>query len=197
MKKLAMFVLCLSSILMANPFCSEESLWDDRDSRCYETVTIGTQRWMAENLTYRNNLRGRYWLLERIPGYHKIAVFYTWKAAMSACPKGWHLPSKHEWKTLFEYVGGKNDYGIAIKKLKSDHGWGNPKDGGNGTDDYFFSAYPVGMIYKDGTYMNNGGSTHFWTTTSGTVAAFPMASSYGGFNYFSDTNGYSVRCVED
>ncbi|WP_366941351.1 hypothetical protein [uncultured Fibrobacter sp.] len=53
------------------------------------------------------------------------------------------------------------------------------------------------MIYRDGSYMNNGGSTHFWTSTSGKVADFPMASDYGGFNFFSIDNGFSVRCVRD
>ncbi|MBQ3777598.1 MAG: hypothetical protein II835_05855 [Fibrobacter sp.] len=198
MKKIAALICFFAVFVFArNPFCDPSDIDDDRDNRCYRTVRIGNQTWMAENLTYRENLAGGAWLLENVPGYWKIAVFYTWRAAMNACPDGWHLPSVREWETLFIYAGGRNNYGVAIKKLKSKGGWGSPKDGGNGTDNYGFSAFPVGMIYKDGTYMNNGGSTHFWTSTSGKVAAFPMASDYGGFNYFSSDNGYSVRCVKD
>lgn len=198
MRKIIAMILIMSAFVFAqNPFCSSSNLFDYRDGRCYKTVRIGSQTWMAENLTYRKNLAGGVWLLERVPGYWKIAVFYTWRAAMNACPDGWYLPSVEDWETLFGYAGGKNGYGTAIKKLKTVDGWGAPRDRGNGTDDYGFSAAPVGMVYKDGSYMNNGGSTHFWTSTSGTVADFPKASEYGGFNFFSNDNGFSVRCVKD
>jgi uncharacterized protein (TIGR02145 family) len=194
---IVMFMLANVFVFAQNPFCKSTDIDDWRDGRCYKTVKIGRQTWMAENLTYRENLAGGAWLLENVPGYWKIAVFYTWRAAMSACPDGWHLPSVEEWETLFAYASGGKGYGTAIKKLKTRGGWGKPKDGGNGTDNYGFSAAPVGMVYKDGSYMNNGGSTHFWTSTPSTVAAFPMASNYGGFNFFSNDNGYSVRCVKD
>jgi uncharacterized protein (TIGR02145 family) len=199
MKKIAIVMILLMSVCIfaQNPFCNPSDIDDYRDGRCYETVQIGSQTWMAENLTYRGNLAGKAWLLEHVPGYWKIAVFYTWRAAMNACPDDWHLPSVDEWETLFEYVGGGDGYGTAIKKLKTRGGWGSPRDDGNGTDDYGFHAAPVGMIYRDGSYMNNGGSTHFWTSTSGEVADFPMASDYGGFNFFSIDNGFSVRCVRD
>lgn len=198
MKNTIAMILTMNIFLFArNPFCGSSDIDDYRDGRCYEIVQIGSQTWMAENLTYRENLAGGAWLLTGVPGYRKIAVFYTWRAAMSACPDGWHLPSVEEWKTLFAYASGGSGYGAAIKKLKTRGGWGKPEDGGSGTDNYGFSAAPVGMVYKDGSYMNNGGSTHFWTSTPGTVAGFPMASEYGGFNYFSNDNGFSVRCIKD
>ena len=46
------------------------------------------------------------------------------------CPKGWHLPSKAEFQTLLDEVGGK---AIAGKKLKATSGW---KDGANGDDEF-------------------------------------------------------------
>ena len=203
MNKWISITLCLTCFIYArNPFCNPSDIDDQRDGRCYTTVRIGNQIWMSENLTYRENLPGKVWLVEDVPNYWKIGVYYTWSAAMKACPEDWHLPSVEEWEELFRYAGGtdKNGftrYEVAIKNLKSIGDWGSPKNKGNGTNKYGFNAWPMGMVYKDGTYMNVGGSTHFWTTKPGTIANFPMASEYGGFNYYSTENGYSVRCIKD
>lgn len=191
------FLTLFQTVIASTSFCGPNHFFDNRDARCYGTVRIGNQTWMSENLTYRENLPGRVWLVEKVPNYWKIGVYYTWNAAMRACPEGWHLPSVEEWEILFRYVAKNNNYGDAIKKLKTVDGWGSPNDEGNGTDDYGFHAWPFGMVYKDGTFMNVGGSVHYWTTSSGQVAAFPMASDYGGFNFFSSDNGYSVRCLKD
>ena len=81
------------------------------------------------------------------------------------CPEGWHLPSKAEWETLIEYVGGTN---IGGGTLKSRMGW--DRYGANGTDDYFFSALPAGewvpasKPYRAYFHLE-GRNTSFWTST--------------------------------
>ena len=60
---------------------------------------------------------------------------------MEACPAGWHLPDTTEWNVLFAAVGCAR---FAGKFLKSTEGWQN---GGNGTDEYGFSALPVERKY--------------------------------------------------
>ena len=35
----------------------------------------------------------------------RVYYVYDWKTAMAAVPKGWHLPSKAEFKILYEYLG--------------------------------------------------------------------------------------------
>ena len=51
---------------------------------------------------------------------------------------GWHVPTKEDWETLIDFVGGKSVMGM---KLKSSSGWKK----GNGTDDFGFSALPGGF----------------------------------------------------
>ena len=173
------------------------SFRDSRDGKVYKTVKIGDQIWMAENLTYHKNLRGRAWLDENIPGYGKTAVFYTWNAAMEACPDGWRLPSVSDWKKLFRYVSGDSDnYGNkSIRILKCEYGWGAEEE--NGTDDYGFCAFPVGVVWNDNTYVGVGGLIDFWTSKSGTTVRFPRVSDNGGFDNSYSTNGLSVRCIRD
>lgn len=182
-------MLCVLGIALG------ESFRDSRDGKVYKTVKIGDQIWMAENLNYlRGYLQCRAW-------YRNGMMFYTWSAAMEACPDGWRLPSVSDWKELFEFVSGSDNIyanGKAIKSLKCKEGWGLPRYGGNGTDGYGFCAFPVGLIfYSDKTLMGDGGLTDFWTSEAGVHVRFPMASDYGGVEYSNVSNGLSVRCVKD
>ena len=139
---------------------------DSRDGQTYKTVTIGTQTWMAENLNFKVDSSFCYQDEEK--NCDKYGRLYTWTAAVGkpedecgrarecnlppghvqgVCPEGWHLPSKVEWETLFDAVGGKY---TAAKVLKSTSGW---KDNGNGTDDVGFSALPAVL------------SADFWSAT--------------------------------
>ena len=114
------------------------------------------------------------------------------------CPSGWHLPSKTEWKALFTEVGGESTAG---KVLKSETGWNKNS---NGTDDFGFSALPVGYRKGDGYYVD-GDKTLFWSSTEdGNFDAFSMLLSntvhranLAELNYNIKGYGFSVRCVKD
>lgn len=117
------------------------------------------------------------------------------------CPEGWHLPSRAEFETLFETVGGVENAGRA---LKSASGW--YKDG-NGNDKYGFSVAPAGYIYTTGLigYTNKG--AFFWSSSDNEDVAlspsiFGPAFTYdeddvdlGGF--VSPTFKYSIRCIKN
>ena len=121
---------------------------------------------------------------------------YTWAAATTACPSGWHLPSKEEFETLFTAVGG---IGTAGEKLKSTNGWNSS---GNGTDAYVFSALPAGFRNNNGYYYYEGNVANFWSSTEhGSNDAYDMYLDYedDSANLYSKNkfDGFPVRCLKD
>ena len=216
-------------------------------SKVYKTMQIGSQIWMAENLNI--DVPNSFYD-ENTPDYRlKYGLLYTWAAAVDSiglfsknskgcgsghnkcyavlpiqgiCPKGWHLPTKEEFETLIETVGGVD---VAGKKLKSAEGWAKTIYSGygylgtnaNGTDDYGFTALPAGDWQSDVCHI--GYSATFWTSTESNPEDDP--DDYGKLAYcvelgedykdedisldgnkayideYYKDKGYSVRCVKD
>ena len=209
---------------------AEGALTDSRDGQTYKTVKIGNQVWMAQNLNYqtsdsycyKNNSAnctkyGRLYTWAAAMdsagtwstngkgcGYGKTcSVASTGSATLvrGVCPEGWHLPSKAEWETLFNAVGGES---VAGTKLKSTSGW---YSNGNGTDAFSFSALPAGYSSEDGGYYSEGHLARFWSSTEdgteyGSYGAYLMELFYddgGDADLYSDgkDRAYSVRCLKD
>lgn len=127
----------------------------------FDEVTIGSQTWMAKNLSIDDGQGG---ILTQIVNYGEVSVteyYYTWNAALrvAASIEGWHLPTMEEWNTLITTVDGGQS--LAGSKLKSTYGWYN---GGNGTDNYGFTALPTGKHAYDG-FENANIDTNFWSAT--------------------------------
>lgn len=178
---------------------------DSRDGQTYKTVVIGNQTWMAENLNYKTKQKS--WCNGNDESNcAKYGRLYTWKAAMNACPSGWHLPSKVEFETLSDKAGG---YDVAGKKLKSKKGWSKAR---NGTDDFGFSALPAGAYY----YSYGRGKSEFcfdraqfWTATESESEYYRSSVAYacgfydtGDYMVISDDgsgkkHGLSVRCLKN
>ncbi|WP_297697900.1 fibrobacter succinogenes major paralogous domain-containing protein [uncultured Fibrobacter sp.] len=173
---------------------TEGSMTDARDSQTYRTVVVGSQIWMAQNLNYEaeNSL-----CYNDDPAHcATYGRLYTWAAATTACPSGWHLPSKEEFETLFTAVGGIGTAGV---KLKSTNGWISI---GNGTDAYVFSALPAGGRDNNGNYLSEGLDAYFWSSTeSNSYYAYYMGLNYKGdsayLNNYDKGYGYPVRCIMD
>ena len=167
------------------------TLTDDRDGKTYKTVVIGKQTWMAENLNFET--RFSYCYENNDENCAKYGRLYKWEFAMEACPAGWGVPSLEEFQALVAAVGGLP---MAGKVLKSTEGW---KDGGNGTDEYGFSALPAGYMQEDSTFHNVGEYAQFWST-SGTTKMYQLEfffdrdSSYL-FGIYKEY-GLSVRCLK-
>ena len=169
------------------------SITDTRDGQSYKTVTIGTQTWMAQNLNYET--ANSYCYNDNASNCTKYGRLYTWAAATSACPSGWHLPTQTEWNTLFTAVGGQSTAG---NMLKSTSGWNSS---GNGADAYSFSALPAGRRNNDGGYDGEGDNAYFWRSTEdGDYGAYGMNLGYGlEYAHLLDLNdyGFCVRCLKD
>ncbi|SHL02410.1 major paralogous domain-containing protein [Fibrobacter sp. UWOV1] len=161
-------------------------LYDERDDRKYRTVVIGSQIWMAENLSYVTSESWCY--KDDTSNCIKYGRLYRQGAAAQACPAGWHLPSKSEFQKLFDYVGGVSSAGLY---LKTTSGWNNNS---NGKDQYGFSVLPAGIRREDGYYYDIGGHAIFWMSDKYAHVDVVEAADVriGSDNV---TYGFSVRCL--
>lgn len=180
-----------------------DTMTDPRDGKNYKTVIIEVEQedqiktsitWMAENFnfdiigSYTNNHSNEYGRL------------YTWKAAMEACPEGWHLPSTEDWDVLEKHFGGNQ----SANALKSTSGWRLPEM--NGTNSSGFNAIPGGSRSSEGAFENIGNMGFWWTSTSvdtdksrASVLNPNVSSHFNGIGTFSTdiNNAYSCRCIKD
>ncbi len=132
---------------------------DSRDGKVYKTVKINNQTWMSENLAFKPN-SGNYWAYDdNNSNVAKYGYLYDWQTAKNVCPTGWHLPSDAEWTQLTNFVGGEDN---ASTKLKAKSGWSY---GGNGTDDYGFTALPGGDRGNGGSFGGIGYGGDWWSAT--------------------------------
>ena len=113
----------------------------DIDGNTYNTVQIGDQCWMKENLkttTYRNGTAipnvtdanawsnvhyGAYvWYDNDITWKDKYGALYNWFTTVDAnglCPTGWHVPTNDEWTALTDYIGGTGSpHGNELKSCR-------------------------------------------------------------------------------
>jgi uncharacterized protein (TIGR02145 family) len=193
-------------VLCGTVFAQSVTFIDIRDKNKYKTVVIGGKRWMAANLNYAPD-SGNSWCYNDSASYcAKYGRLYDWETAKSACPKGYHLPSREEWGALVKAAGGE----AAGKALKSKSGWkyegeiddDDERIDGNGTDRFGFSAKPGGYReYGGGYYQINEGRGYWWTSTEyGKDYAYYWEMYYGDKVDEDKTLrrfGYSVRCVGD
>ncbi len=172
----------------------EKGTLTDIDNNVYQTIKIGNQWWMAENLkvkTFRNGTpisqhqTNESWE-DSLPSFCLFdntesapGLLYNWFAINSSdniAPAGWHLPSDSEWQELEKYLGMSAEE--AGKK-----GWRGDKEGdklksGNTTGWISFSdvwsnnssgfdALAGGCRLFNGVWANPGlFATGFWWTNS-------------------------------
>jgi uncharacterized protein (TIGR02145 family) len=186
-----------------------------------QSVTIGKQVWMTQNLdvsTFRNgdpipeaktegdwkayNQAGEpawcYYNNDPTNGvkYGKLCNWYAVSDTRGLPPKGWHIPSDQEWTVLVDYLGGQEKAGA---KMKSKDGW---IENGNGTNSSGFSGLPGGFRSDDGIFFAIGSSVSWWSSTEDhTNDAWLRSLSYlngtvNRTNYVKGL-GLSIRCLRD
>lgn len=181
----------------------DEQLIDIRDGKSYKTAKIGTQVWMAENLSF--DYPGSSYYKNQKVYIEKYGRLYSWDAAQHACPKAWHLPSDDEWEDLIFYSGGKKKAGIY---LKSTLGWIKSKSPGFNRDQ--FTALPGGYSKDTDLFKDAGTKAYWWTAddpyTSGSSTTYSPFGMYytmdnkdGKVSSKTDSKsfGFSVRCISD
>jgi uncharacterized protein (TIGR02145 family) len=210
----------------------------DIDGNVYQSICIGNQVWMTQNLNtskYRNGdpiqlvtdvnqwgglSTGAYCNYDNnSSNSNTYGRLYNWYALIdqrNICPIGWHIPSKGEWETLINYLGGESVAGGKLKETGTSH-WESPNEGA--TNESGFTALPAGSLYSEwyngywyGYFDSQiGSSCNFWSSTeaesydpvNGThVVWFYTLSSYstnieGISHYMYYLGGYSIRCIRD
>lgn len=158
----------------------------DIDGNIYNTVTIGTQVWMKENLKTTKYNNGDLILTtvpdtldvsaEATPNYQwayngadsNVSVYgrlYTWYAITDyrgVCPTNWHVPTDDEWEILITFLGGNNTAGGKMKESGTIN-WDCANTGAN--DSSGFSGLPSGYRWKSGKFYNLGQSCDLWSAT--------------------------------
>lgn len=201
------------------------------DNRTYNTIVFGDHCWFAENLSYLPQVCNSDDKSDTIPKYYvynyygvdveeakltnnysNYGVLYNWRAAITACPEGWHLPCDAEWTELEMILGLAPEdslaYGIRGEhvgsKLAGESELWN--DGVLKADEFFgiseFNALPGGRItlYSD-TFDGINICGLWWNDTKNDNA---VGYRYIGYSIEgvirSETSGicgHSVRCVKD
>lgn len=189
----------------------------DYDGNIYNTVKIGTQTWMAENLRTTHYADGTpvtvfYSANNQSFNNESYGLLYTWAATMNGvatssanpsgvlgiCPTGWHVPSDSEWKTLETYLG------MEAAQLNLTMTWRGTDQGDQlkpGGSTGFNADYP-GLRYNINQFSQFDSYAYYWTSTqSSTTAAYYRLLNIDETGIF--RNGMlkdyylSVRCVKD
>ncbi|HEQ99299.1 MAG TPA: hypothetical protein ENO22_08180 [candidate division Zixibacteria bacterium] len=167
----------------------------DVDGNLYQTILIGEQCWMAENLKvthYRNGdplpnvtdagawnglTSGAYCDYNNDDGQVEVyGRLYNWYALIDSrniAPEGWHLPTDAEWKQLEMFLGMSQADADATGWRGTDEG-GKLKEAGmvhwnspntGATNESGFTALPGGYRVNTGAFLNMGTYAYLWSST--------------------------------
>ena len=163
--------------------------------KIYNTVVIGTQCWLRENLDIgtmiaspatmpTNNGIIEKWCNGADGNGHTTSGscstyggLYSWDEAMGyvttpgvqgICPPGWHIPTHDEWTTLERAINGST----AFPYDATTTGWLGTNEGSKlslltsgGTNSTGFTALLPGYRNTDGTFHSRSVNTYLWSST--------------------------------
>lgn len=191
MLALVIMILIFQSCEKTSTKSEDELTVTDIDGNIYETVELGGQIWMAENLKvkhYRdgttipyldanddwaNTLTGAYAIYGDYPDLVDLnGALYNWYAVADShnlAPNGWRVPSDEDWKELETYLGmtqsNADDTGLRGSNqgsiLADSLGLWNH---GSLTDNTEFSS--SGFTVLPSGYRDNGGNYYNLGTTA-------------------------------
>jgi len=178
-------------VTVKTPWVCGFNITDSRDDQTYNTIQIGNQCWMAENLNIGtridgtsnqtdNSLLEKYCYNNDVANCDTYGGLYQWNEMMQytmdttnqgICPSGWHLPTDSEWKIL----EGEVDTYYKVGNSEWDAwSWRGFDIGNNlksttgwyneGNNISGFNALAAGIKYEPGNFAHLGSETRWWTT---------------------------------
>jgi len=201
------------------PTCGQP-ITDVRDGKIYNTVLIGAQCWMAQNLNIGTKINSsweqtdnqvieKYCYNDLESNCDIYGGLYQWNEAMQyvttagvqgICPAGWHLPTDAEWTVLTTFLGGESVAGGEMKETGTTH-WSSPNTGA--TNSSGFTALPGGYRNYDGTFGDLTYYAYFWSSSESSSSyawnrLLYYDSAYVGWSSSRDkAYGFSGRCLRD
>jgi uncharacterized protein (TIGR02145 family) len=195
----------------------------DIDGNWYQTIKIGDQWWMAENLKvthYRNGdaipnvtdstewsglTTGAYCEynndINNVAAYGRLYNWYSVNDSRNIAPAGWHVPTDAEWKQLEMYLGMSQAEADAVDWRGNDEG-GKLKEAGTthwnspntgATNESGFSGLPGGYRIFNSNYYDVGNLALFWSSTE--YGSYPAWTRYLG--YYDSEVGRSYDSKQD
>ena len=219
------FAYCQTAKPVKKPASTNNTV-TDADGNKYNTVTIGTQTWMKENLkttkykdntdiplgtrtALRKNLKAPVYCnynnttnSDTINTYGRLYNWYTVNTN-NLCPTGWHVPTIDDWMVFDDYLSQGTGYGYRttggrMKESGTSH-WLAPNTGA--VNDSKFTALPGGFLYDNGKFENIGREGFWWSSTEDTMGTRLVRVAYDNWNMLPYDGkkfwGCSVRCLKD
>ena len=163
--------------------------------QAYQTVQIGYQCWMAENLNIGTLIQGENVMQDNgaIEKYcyddnpvncdnygglyqmDEMMQYTTQEGTQGICPNGWHIPTDEEWKILEGLVDSQYPVGDPEWDSIDCRGFDTGKNlkstsgwnnNGNGSDLNGFMALPGGLRKTDGLLINLGYIGAWWSSSA-------------------------------
>jgi len=191
----------------------------DYGGKIYNTVIIGNQCWLTENLDIGTMIPGSQpqsgglpiekYCWGNIPAncivygglyqWDEMMLGSTTPGAQGICPGGWHLPDDTEWNVLFGFLGGTSVAGGKMKEAGTSH-WFSPNT--NATNESGFTALPGGNNDSNGSsFYSLGYSGFIWSSTRGIDWATSWVLQHVSAGVIQSArnpaSGISVRCLKD
>jgi len=186
----------------------------DYDGNIYNTINIGNQVWLKENLKSVHYSDGT--SIPDVLAYNNsdslkqiYGLLYTWNAAVrnstqpgvqGVCPCEWHVPTDQEWSELENYLGGASVAGGKMKDTGTTY-WDSPNT--EATNSSGFTGLPAGEYdTNQGKFQLLRQYAVFWTSTAvSTLKARERYLSYNSsasliYDWYKVLN-YSIRCIKD
>ena len=164
------------------------------EGQVYNTVLIGDQCWLRENLNVGTMINGieemtdnsvieKYCYDNNDANCDEYGGLYQWNemmeyvtdtAVQGICPEGWHLPTDFEWKILEGTVDSQFPVGDTVWNNYYWRGYDVGRKlkfttswnyGGNGTNTFGFTTLPCGYRHDTGNFYGLSNSTSFWSSS--------------------------------
>jgi uncharacterized protein (TIGR02145 family) len=210
-----LFVEMFEGVVSSSDFTCGTDTIKDIDNNIYNTVQIGEQCWLKENLKVTKNPAGeeiiRYCYNNDPSICETDGGLYDWNTAMNnsteegaqgICPSGWHVPKDGEWYVL--------ESGLASGSCDKERiDWGCDQaetklrlNGSSGFDGILVGYRSPGGDFSHRRSTSTLGRTFFWSSLESEINAWIRDLGAGDSTiYRSDvygkTFGFSLRCLKD